>query len=69
MPSSPLNPSEHAITDIIYAGCAWDSPSYVASRLREAGFVDVQTEAKAITARVGTPEAYVLSLPSHPMVQ
>jgi hypothetical protein len=59
MPSSPPNPSEHDVVAKMYAGCAWDSPSYVASRLTEAGFVNVETLTEKIVAMVGTPDACV----------
>jgi hypothetical protein len=39
----------------MYQGRAWGSPEYLASQIKEAGFVDVKTEVKKYVAKVGTP--------------
>jgi len=55
MPSQPYSPSAAEVTAKLYAGRAWDEPSYVASGLRAAGFTGVETDVRTIVAKVGSP--------------
>jgi hypothetical protein len=62
MSSPPYNPSADEIDDKLYAGRAWGSQEYLASQLRESGFVEVETQVEKVVAKVGTPASYVYSV-------
>jgi hypothetical protein len=59
MSSHPYNPSASEITSRLFSNAPWNEATYIVSRMRDAGFVNVESEQKALTAGVGSAEMYV----------
>jgi hypothetical protein len=60
MASKPYNPTTAEVEDELFAGKPWSSEDFVAGQLRDVGFTNVETEILSITAKVGSPEMYVM---------
>jgi hypothetical protein len=59
MSSHPYNPSAAEITSKLFSNAPWNEVNYIIEQMRDAGFVNVESEQKALTAGVGSAEMYV----------
>jgi hypothetical protein len=55
----PYCPSKDEVEAKMYQGRAWNSPSYVAQQLTDAGFENVQTQKEERDVEIGTPEQFM----------
>lgn len=58
----PYCPSAHELEAKMFSGRAWGEEAYVGSQLREAGFVNVQTEIRKEKASVGSAKLFMESM-------
>ncbi|KAH7067159.1 hypothetical protein FB567DRAFT_541870 [Paraphoma chrysanthemicola] len=58
----PPCPSAAEVQARLMSNRAWGEEGFVAEQLREAGFVEVQTDVKRAVAKVGTPKVYMASM-------
>jgi hypothetical protein len=59
MSNPPYSPSYDELEDKMFAGHKWGQPSYLSSKLSEAGFSGVDVVKEKRTAQVGTPEVFM----------